>query len=436
MRLDALGYALIIIHLSRSNVAAAIVNGTIDDQFGDSVTHQRVDYYPSQNVWDDQTCGSDKCDIVLDRSQVFDNTYTAGTYDPAKVGSIGINMQFTGTAIYVFFIIANFLHGPTLNSANFSVDGKPPVLFATTIPVTPTVIPHYDVLVFSLTNLSSALHTLNISTTGPTTSYVNFDYAIYTYDDGIATTSPPTAKTTSTTVTGAPARRTPVGAIVGGIAGGITLFALLISLLFCWHRRGGHDALQSDKVDGDPERIITQFMATVTVPGSESSNTDNRANMRNNHRTPPSEKALPSTSNLSVLGAGARTSNSRGASPPLQSPLDDPGTREEVRRARQEDLDNQLRVAQHNIVQLEESSARPGRSVSLRRQTSGQFGIFEDEVQLSLPDMQGVIRSLKEQIRVLKEQRQSAWAQGLSDDRPPGYTPMEVGVQISREASS
>ena len=53
--------------------------------------------------------------------------------------------------------------------------------FATTIPVTPAVIPHYDVLVFSLTNLSSTLHTLNISTTGPTTSYVNFDYAIYTY---------------------------------------------------------------------------------------------------------------------------------------------------------------------------------------------------------------------------------------------------------------
>jgi len=102
MRLDTLGYALISIYLWPSKVAAAIVNATIDDGFGDSVTHRLVNYYPSQNVWDDQTCGSDKCDIVLDRSQTFDNTYTAGTYDPAKVGSIGINMQFTGRIYKIF----------------------------------------------------------------------------------------------------------------------------------------------------------------------------------------------------------------------------------------------------------------------------------------------------------------------------------------------
>ena len=169
-----------------------------------------------------------------------------------------------------------------------------------------------------------------------------------------------TSPVASTTVTGAPARRTPVGAIiVGGVAGEITLFALVISLLFCWHRRGGHDALQSVKRNGDPERVITKFLATVTVPGGESSNTDNQVNMRNNHRMPPSEKALLSTSNLGVLGA---SSNNRRTSLLLQSPLNDPGTREEVRRARQEDLDNQLRVAQNNIVQLEKSSARPGRS--------------------------------------------------------------------------
>jgi len=253
------------------------------------------------------------------------------------------------------------------------------------------------------------------------------------YDDnGVSTTSLSTVKTTSptssTTVTGAPARRTPVGAIAGGIAGGITLFALVITLLFCWHRRRG---LDSAKGNGDPEHLITQFM--TTVPGGESSNADNQANMRNNHLVPSSKRALPSTSNLGILGT---SSNNRSASPLLPTPLNGPGTREEVRRARQEDLDNQLRVVQHNIVQLEESSARPGRSVSLRRQASGQAGIIEEEIHMSVPDMQEVIRSLKEQIRVLREQQQSAWALGLSDDRPPGYTPMEVRMQISREASS
>jgi hypothetical protein len=103
LSLGALGYALISIYLWPSKVTAIIVNATIDDQLGDSVTRRLVNYYPSQNVWDDQTCGSNKCDIVLDKSQAFDNTYTARTYDPAKVGAIGINMQFTGRIYKIFF---------------------------------------------------------------------------------------------------------------------------------------------------------------------------------------------------------------------------------------------------------------------------------------------------------------------------------------------
>ena len=81
----------------------------------------------------------------------------------------------------MFFILANFINISTLNSANFSVDRNAPVLFATTIPVLPTLTPQYDVLVFSQTNLSNTLHTLNITTSGPVGPiYVNFDYAIYT----------------------------------------------------------------------------------------------------------------------------------------------------------------------------------------------------------------------------------------------------------------
>ena len=249
--------------------------------------------------------------------------------------------------------------------------------------------------------------------------------------------------------------------------GGITLLALVISLLFFWHRRRGHGALQSVRGNGGPEPLITQFndgvgslavstsgmpytqplsvrlespMATVTVSGGEF-HTDHQANMRNNYRTlnsgevvlsPPGSQQLPSSSEKALSSS---TSNS-SVSPLLPSPLNVPGIREEVRRARQEDLDNRLRVVQHNMVQLEESSAGHGRSVSLRRQTSGEVEIIEDEMQMSMSDMQEAIRSMREQIRVLREQQQSAWALGLSDNPPPGYTPMEVGMQISREASS
>ena len=131
MRPGALGYALISICLWPSKVAAAIVNATIDDQVGDSVTHRPVNYYPNLAFWDDQMCISN-C-IVLDKSHAFDNTYTAGTYNPSPsggsatsgaigetaeqfgdslpptprdlsttAGSIGISMQFTGRILKIF----------------------------------------------------------------------------------------------------------------------------------------------------------------------------------------------------------------------------------------------------------------------------------------------------------------------------------------------
>ena len=230
----------------------------------------------------------------------------------------------------------------------------------------------------------------------------------------------------STTVTSTPTRRAPVGAIVGGIVGGIALLALAVFLGFCWRRRRSHA----------PELLITRFNdegASLAVsasgmpytqppvvhtkssipPLTVSGNNDNQASMPNSYRTlhlggaalsdPPSSQQLPS-------------------SPLLLTPLNVKGTREEVRRARQQDLDNRLRVVQHNIVQLEESNARPGRSVSSRQQTSGAAEIIEEEMHMSMPDIQEAIRSMREQIGVLRRQQQSAWALGLSDDPPPGYT--------------
>jgi hypothetical protein len=116
-------------------VAAAVVNGTIDDQRGDSVTGRPVLYYPADS-WNDQTCGSNKCAIVANKSQATNNTYTAATYNPNELnyttgpasaqsesqvddsppfprrdlldsgspGSIGISMQFSGRIHKIFFV--------------------------------------------------------------------------------------------------------------------------------------------------------------------------------------------------------------------------------------------------------------------------------------------------------------------------------------------
>ncbi|KAG6843023.1 hypothetical protein H0H93_002502, partial [Arthromyces matolae] len=57
----------------------------------------------------------------------------------------------------------------------------------------------YNTLVYSTTGLSNTVHTLFITADGyDTLSFINFDYAIYTYDDGVASveaTSNPTGIT-------------------------------------------------------------------------------------------------------------------------------------------------------------------------------------------------------------------------------------------------
>ena len=91
MRLGALGYALISIYLWPSKVAAAFVNGTIDDRFGESVTHRLVNYYPTPNFWYNESC---VCYLpAFDKSRAFDNTSTATVYSPPEPG-VGIGMQF------------------------------------------------------------------------------------------------------------------------------------------------------------------------------------------------------------------------------------------------------------------------------------------------------------------------------------------------------
>jgi len=69
----------------------------------------------------------------------------------------------------------------TLTSANFTVDGNMPEHFNFTHNTSNPSVPSfkYHALVFSKPNLPNTLHTLNITTTGSASAYVNFDYAIY-----------------------------------------------------------------------------------------------------------------------------------------------------------------------------------------------------------------------------------------------------------------
>ena len=66
----------------------------------------------------------------------------------------------------------------TVTRANSSVDSGLPMAFLH-IPNLSTTALQYNSLVFSRTNLLNGDHRLDITTTGSTNIYVNFDYAVY-----------------------------------------------------------------------------------------------------------------------------------------------------------------------------------------------------------------------------------------------------------------
>ncbi|KAF9014189.1 hypothetical protein BDQ17DRAFT_1230755 [Cyathus striatus] len=157
---------------------ARIVNVTIDDGYGDSLTHQLPIYLPL-TVWSNQTCKG--CAIKPDPSRAFMQTYNAATYHP-KLQNVSITMGFEGIAIYVFFILPNKQANgvTTTTSVNFTVDGQMVGNFThETDPSTTNF--NFNQMVFSKTDLLPGTHQLIISTNGVNIStFTNFDYAIYT----------------------------------------------------------------------------------------------------------------------------------------------------------------------------------------------------------------------------------------------------------------
>ncbi|KAF7320185.1 Protein kinase domain-containing protein [Mycena kentingensis (nom. inval.)] len=156
--------------------AAAATNRTIDDTTGDSVTGNVPTYAPS-DAWEGSSCTS--CAIQPAQALAHNGTWSAATYNPT-MGSMNITFKFTGTAIYVFFILANNAGDgiTTKTAANFTIDGALRDSFTHT-PSASTDI-DYDQLVFTQKALKNTEHAIAISTEGSENIWLAFDYAIYT----------------------------------------------------------------------------------------------------------------------------------------------------------------------------------------------------------------------------------------------------------------
>ncbi|KAF8077613.1 hypothetical protein FPV67DRAFT_1775019 [Lyophyllum atratum] len=491
---------------------AGAVNRTIDDTTGDAVTGARPIYLPATpGVWENAACTG--CAVKPDPAQAFKGSWTAATYNK-DLASMSIELSFTGTAIYVFFILANFVaDGVTTETAcNFTLDGRAAGSF-NHVPSTSTAL-EYNALSFSQTSLKNVDHKLVISTSGITDRniFVNFDYAIYTFDDTPTPTPTPlptstpttTPNTTSTSATSSSSPGTPttsqsttrtqesqtststsdnsngssssklnIGAIAGGVAGGVVAILALILLFICFRRRrrSPNPSHNGFSIDGEspmaPAFTGSQYRGAVTPYALDTTSSSARYRARpdtqsdflqsgtirspysphpempsfygaldqQNPMTSPSrtnsdmvDPSIPSSysdayggmaSDSSAYGGLATAASAAG--PPLVhvrsgSTATQDSSREAVRRARQSEIDQRLRVVRREMHDLKtDITTETPRRESVR--STGRTRTDEAEIS----EMREQMRLMQEQIEFLRGQQQSEWAQGLSDEPPPGY---------------
>jgi len=268
---------------------AAVTNRTIDDTLGDRDTGFRPVFLPPRlGVWEGSTCAG--CAIQPDKAQAFEGTWTAATYQPEEFESMSIELQFTGTAIYVFFILANDQGRgiDTRTTCSFILDGEPAGDFEHKPTDSPDL--EYNALVFRNEQMTNTSHTLTIVTEGGDKHiYVNFDYAIYTFDDGSDGSKKPTTSTSSQNPASTNAGSSPPGDTSSGnssnssgksnsaaVAAG-TVIALLVGLGailfgFCYFRRRQQRRARSPQPSFDslPEDPFGSGHSRVGLSGATS----------------------------------------------------------------------------------------------------------------------------------------------------------------------
>ncbi|KII86391.1 hypothetical protein PLICRDRAFT_288452 [Plicaturopsis crispa FD-325 SS-3] len=144
----------------------ALVNGTIDDKFGDARTGAQWAYLPD-GAWNDGTnCPS--CTAQPAASQAFMGSWHDGTFNvlpgsnnfPNQTLSASVN--FNGTAVYVYCIVAHSASGPDGNmDLTFFIDGNTVGTF-TLAPTGAQPNFSYNVSVFSMENLEPKPHNFTV----------------------------------------------------------------------------------------------------------------------------------------------------------------------------------------------------------------------------------------------------------------------------------
>ncbi|KAJ3722837.1 hypothetical protein DFJ43DRAFT_1042076 [Lentinula guzmanii] len=422
------------------------VNRSIDDTLGDSVTGDRPTYLPDTlGVWEDNTCLD--CALVPPTSNAFDGTYTAATYNP-DLKNISISFAFTGTAIYVYFILANN-PDPGISAstaANFTLDGNLVSTF-THSPDSSSSAPDFyfnnSALAFSKTSLKNVTHQMVISTSGLNSNYyLNFDYALYTFQNpSTATSSTSSSSSATSSTTGAStslqsdSKSVPTGAIAGGVVGGVAVVTIICAVWFFCLRRKKKKA--DEYHHDDPNTVLQSEIDPFILPP---------APMSDAYTLPDNSFSPPSTFRTSTALLKRSATGTTEAVPHTSTTINllPSDSKAAIRRQRQQELERQMQQIGDEIKDLqieaeERNAGRDGMS-TMMSPTSGQSRAPLSATRSSRPvrsprspygnedvsQLKAQIQAMSEHIAYLQDQQNSAWAQGLSDEPPPGYSPGPV----------
>ncbi|PIL37474.1 hypothetical protein GSI_01168 [Ganoderma sinense ZZ0214-1] len=195
--------------LFAASVNSTPLNVTIDDEFGDEITGLLPIYSPAEEWEQGLTCIScnvNVFDVALGMSQIYQATWHEATHQ-AGGGQTTITVSFTGSAVYVYHIVANSIPDViTSTQLSFDLDGKVVGHYSHTPDSSDTIL--YNVPVFVSTELANTAHTLIIRG-GGRESLLLFDYVAYTSEDaGGSSSSSSKSSSTSTSTSSLPSTPT------------------------------------------------------------------------------------------------------------------------------------------------------------------------------------------------------------------------------------
>lgn len=119
--------APLLLYYATSSLGQSSSNRTIDDQKGDTVTGFIPTYDPSNRWHIGQTCTG--CSVtpaaIIDPGQAFGGTWHDTTHYGQTDANMSVQVDFTGTAVYMYNILINIVAGTrtSLTMLHFYLDG-------------------------------------------------------------------------------------------------------------------------------------------------------------------------------------------------------------------------------------------------------------------------------------------------------------------------